>query len=138
MAYWLIKSEPSTYAYAQLAKDKRTAWTGIRNFAARNNLRAMAPDDQCLYYHTGEEKAVVGLARVVKAAYPDPTAKKGEDWACVDVAAVRPFERPVTLATLKSTPAFKGMLLLRRPRLSVVPIAEHEFRQIVLLGTGKA
>ncbi len=137
MAHWLIKSEPSAYAYAQLERDRRTAWTGVRNFEARNNLRAMAPGDLCLFYHSVKEKAVVGVAKVVKAAYPDPTAKEAEDWVCIDVAPERALPRPVTLAAIKATPALKSMALLRRSRLSVVPVPEREYRLVVSLGTGK-
>jgi predicted RNA-binding protein with PUA-like domain len=131
--YWLIKSEPSVYAYAQLEKDGKTAWTGVRNFEARNNLRAMKPGDLCLYYHSGEDKAVVGVARVLTAAGPDPTAP-GEDWAAVDVAPVIAFPEPVGLATLKKTPALKDFPLITRGRLSVAPVNAGHFKLILKLG----
>src|SRR5579863_1148239 len=101
MAHWLVKSEPSAYSYAQLESDGRTAWTGVRNYEARNNLQAMAVGDRCLFYHSVEEKAVVGVARVVKAAYPDKTAKKGEEWLAVDLVPDRRLRHPLELATIK-------------------------------------
>jgi len=131
--YWLIKSEPSVYAYAQLEKDRKTGWTGIRNYEARNNLRAMKPGDLCLYYHSNEDKAVVAVARVLTAAGPDPTAP-GEDWASLEVAPVVALEEPVTLATIKKTPAFKDLQLITRSRISVVPVSAEHFKLILKLG----
>jgi predicted RNA-binding protein with PUA-like domain len=130
--HWLIKSEPSVYSYAQLEKDKRTAWTGIRNFEARNNLRAMSVGDLALYYHTGDEKQVVGVARVVSKSSEDPTAP-GEDWASVDVEAVRRLASPVTLGTVKKNPKLKGFPLVARGRLSVAPVSAEAFELIVAL-----
>src|SRR5271170_2379993 len=101
MNHWLVKSEPEAYSWAQLMKDGKTAWTGVRNFAARNNLRAMKKGDPVFFYHSGEEKSVVGLARVEKEFYPDPTADEG-DWSCVDLGAVKPLSKPVTLAQIKA------------------------------------
>src|SRR4051794_39875790 len=120
-SYWLIKSEPSVYAFAQLVKEKRTEWTGIRNFEARNNLRAMKPGDLALFYHSGEGKEIVGIARVVTEPGPDSTAP-GEDWAAVEVEPVQPLASPVTLATIKKTSALSDFALVRRSRLSVVPV----------------
>lgn len=131
--YWLIKSEPSVYPYAQLEQDGETEWTGIRSFEARNNLRAMKPGDLCLYYHSNEGKAVVGVARVLTAAVPDPTAP-GEDWACVDVGPVVPFQQPVELATIKKTPALKDFRLLTHSRLSVAPVTAPQFKLILKMG----
>jgi len=131
--YWLIKSEPSVYAYAQLEKDRKTDWTGIRNYEARNNLRAMKPGDLCLYYHSNEDKAVVAVAKVLTAAGPDPTAP-GEDWASVEVAPVVALKEPVTLATVKKTPAFKDLQLITRSRISVVPVSAEHFKLILKLG----
>lgn len=131
--YWLIKSEPSVYAYAQLEKDKQTEWTGIRSFEARNNLRAMKPGDLCLYYHSNEDKAVVGLARVLTAAGPDSTAPD-EDWASVKVAAVTPFKLAVDLATVKATAALKDFPLVTRSRLSVAPVTAEHFKLILKMG----
>ena len=108
--YWLVKSEPSVYPWQQLVKEGRTAWTGVRNFEARNHLRAMRQGDLCLYYHSNEGKAVVGVARVLTAAGPDPTAP-GEDWASVDVAPLVALAEPVTLSAIKATPALADMQL---------------------------
>lgn len=134
--YWLIKSEPEAYSYAQLEKDKRTAWTGIRSFEARNNLRAMKPGDLCLYYHSVSQKAVVGVAKVVSAAEPDPTAK-GEDWAKVDVAPVKALAQPVTLAAIKANQALADFPLITRSRLSVTPISAAHFKAVMAMGKTK-
>jgi predicted RNA-binding protein with PUA-like domain len=131
--YWLIKSEPSVYPYAQLEEDEKTAWTGIRNFEARNNLRAMKPGDLCLYYHSNVGKAVVGVAKVLAAAGPDPTAP-GENWASVDIAPVVAFKQAVELATIKKTAALKDIQLLTRSRISVVPVTSEHFKLILKLG----
>lgn len=131
--YWLIKSEPSVYAYAQLEKDKKTEWTGVRNFEARNNLRAMKPGDLCLYYHSNEGKAVVGVAKVLTAAGPDPTAP-GEDWASVDVGPVVAFQQPVELATIKATAALQDIQLITRSRISVTPVSAQHFKLILKMG----
>ncbi|HYH98411.1 EVE domain-containing protein [Hyalangium sp.] len=131
--YWLIKSEPSVYPYSQLEKDQKTGWTGIRNYEARNNLRAMKPGDLCLYYHSNTDKAVVAVAKVLTAAGEDPTAP-GEDWASVDVAPVIAFKEPVTLATLKKTPAFKELQLITKSRISVVPVSAEHFKLLLKLG----
>ena len=101
MNYWLVKSEPGTYSWAQFVKDGQTAWTGVRNFAARNNLRAMKSGDLVFFYHSGEGKSVVGLGRVLKEFYSDPTAKEG-DWSCVDLAPEKVLAKPVTLAQIKA------------------------------------
>jgi predicted RNA-binding protein with PUA-like domain len=132
MAHWLVKSEPSAYSYAQLESDGRTAWTGVRNFEARNNLRAMAVGDTCLYYHSGPEKAVVGIAAVVKASYPDPTAK-GEDWSAVDLTPERRLRYPPTLEIIKGVPELSQMALVRKSRLSVTPVTEREFKKVLWL-----
>lgn len=131
--YWLIKSEPSVYAYAQLEQDGQTAWTGVRNYEARNNLRAMKPGDLCLYYHSNEGKAVVAVAKVLTAAGPDPTAP-GEDWASVEVGPVVPLAQPVELATIKDTAALKDCQLLTRGRISVVPVTAAHFKLILKMG----
>jgi predicted RNA-binding protein with PUA-like domain len=113
--YWLVKSEPESYSFAQLRKDKTTAWTGVRNFAARNFLKAMAKGDAVFFYHSVSEKAVVGLASVVKEAYPDPTVEADEKggWVCVELKAGTPFPHPVSLETIKSTPKLREMPLVR-------------------------
>ena len=131
--YWLIKSEPTVYPYSRLEKDGKTDWTGIRNFEARNNLRAMKPGDLCLYYHSNEGKAVVGVARVLTEPGSDPTAP-GEDWASLEVAPVVAFKEPVTLATLKKTPAFKDLQLITKSRISVVPVSATHFKLVLKLG----
>jgi predicted RNA-binding protein with PUA-like domain len=134
--YWLIKSEPSVYPYEQLEKDGRTEWTGIRNYEARNNLRAMKPGDLCLYYHSNEGKAVVGVARVLTEAGSDPTAP-GEDWASVDMGPVVAIQEPVTLATIKATPELKDLPLITKSRISVVPVSAEHFKRILTMGRTK-
>lgn len=134
--YWLIKSEPDVYSYAQLESEKRTEWNGIRNFEARNNLRAMKPGDLCLYYHTGEEKAVVGVARVLSEARADSTAP-GEDWAAVDVGPLKALGRPVTLAQVKANKSLKAFPLVTRSRLSVAPVAAKDFELVLRMGQTK-
>jgi predicted RNA-binding protein with PUA-like domain len=135
-AHWLIKSEPSTYSFERLVADGHAVWDGVRNFEARNNLRAMKKGDLCLYYHSNEGKAVVGVARVSRAAYPDPTAP-GEDWSVVDVEPVRALARPVELDELRAHPLLSKMMMLRRGRLSVVPVTDEEFAVILDLGKKK-
>ena len=134
-SFWLVKQEPSSYSWADFIGDGKTTWTGVRNFAARNNLRKMRTGDEVLFYHSGEEKAVVGIAKVTRTAYPDPTAKEG-DWSTVDLAAVKPLARPVTLREIKANSRLKGIPLVRQSRLSVMPLAEPEFREIVNMGGG--
>jgi predicted RNA-binding protein with PUA-like domain len=135
MNYWLVKSEPEAYSWAAFVKDGRTAWTGVRNFAARNNLRAMKRGDLVYYYHSGEGTEIVGLAKVVTAAYPDPTAKEG-DWSCVDLAPVKSLARPVNLQTIKTDRILKEMALVKNSRLSVMPLDEKQFNRVLeLAGT---
>jgi predicted RNA-binding protein with PUA-like domain len=131
----MVKQEPTTYAWAQFVKDKGTTWTGVRNFQARNNLRTMKKNDLVLYYHSVVGKEVVGIAKVARTAYPDPTADE-EGWDCVDLAPVRVLPVPVSLATMKATPALKNMPLLRQSRLSVIPLTAAEYECIVKLGSG--
>ena len=134
MNYWLLKSEPETYSIRNLERDKTTSWTGVRNFQARNNLRLMGKGDKCLFYHSGKDKAVVGLARVVKTAYPDTTASDG-DWSAVEVAFVELFKNPVTLAEVKARPDLKSMQLVTHSRLSVQKVTKEEFEQVLKLST---
>lgn len=136
MNYWLVKSEPKAYSWAQFLEDDQTAWTGVRNFAARNHLRAMKRGDAVFYYHSGEEKQIVGLARVVKEAYPDPTAKEG-DWSCVDLAPVKPLAKPVSLATIKADGILREMPLVKQSRLSVAPVTKAQFERVLQLGETK-
>lgn len=132
-SYWLVKQEPADYAWKALVRDGRTAWTGVRNYQARNHLRAMAEGDLVAYYHSGEERRVVGLARVVRAAYPDPTATEG-DWVCVDLAPIRAVTEPVTLAVIKADAVLREMALVRQGRLSVTPVSEAQFARLLELG----
>jgi predicted RNA-binding protein with PUA-like domain len=134
MRYWLIKSEPSVYPYERLVWNGRTTWDGVRNAEARNNLRAMAVSDLCLYYHSNEDKAVVGVAEVARAAYPDPTAAEGEDWSVVDVVPAVALAKPVTLAVIKSTKSLSAMVVARRSRLSVTKVTAAEFRAVLAAG----
>jgi predicted RNA-binding protein with PUA-like domain len=132
-AHFLVKSEPSSYSFENLTRDGRTIWDGVRNLEARNNLRAMKRGDLLFYYHSGEGKEVVGVARVAAEARPDPTAK-GEDWSIVDIEPVKPLAEPVTLAQMKADKQLADFVLLRRPRLSVVPVTPEQFAQILALG----
>jgi len=131
--YWLIKSEPNVYPYSQLEREGKTSWTGVRNFEARNNIRAMRPGDLALYYHSGEGKEIVGIARVVSEPGPDPTAPR-EDWTAVDVEPVVALGSPVSLAQVKSTKELAAFQLVTRSRLSVVPVDPAQFRLILKMG----
>jgi predicted RNA-binding protein with PUA-like domain len=135
-SHFLIKSEPTTYSFDRLVAEGRAVWDGIRNFEARNNLRAMKKGDLCLFYHSSEGKEVVGVAKVAREAYPDPTAKD-EDWSVVDVEPVRALPRPVGLDELRESPALAKMVMLRKPRLSVVPLTEAEFDAVLDLAKRK-
>ena len=136
MKHWLVKTEPEAYSFAQLQKDKTTAWTGIRNYTARINLRAMAKGDEVFVYHSMSEKAVVGLATVVKTAYPDPTVEPEEkaEWVCVDLKAGKAFPKPVTLEAIKAHRTLKDLLLVRQSRLSVSPVTEKDAAELRKLG----
>jgi predicted RNA-binding protein with PUA-like domain len=135
-SYWLVKSEPSTYSWQNLQRDKHTRWDGVRNFEARNNLRAMKQGDLVLYYHSGEGKEIVGIAKVVKEGYADPTASEG-DWCAVDLAPVKSLARPVALAALKSDKALANLAVVRKPRISVVGISPAEFERILEMAETK-
>ena len=132
--FWLVKQEPSSYSWLDFVAEGETSWTGVRNFAARNNLRRMQKGDQVLFYHSGEEKAVIGIAKVTRVAYSDPSAKEG-DWSTVDLAAVKPLRLPVTLREIKANSQLKGIALVRQSRLSVMPLSKAEFREIVQMGS---
>jgi predicted RNA-binding protein with PUA-like domain len=134
MQYWLVKSEPDTFSFQQLLDDGSTRWDGVRNYQARNNLRAMKAGDLCLFYHSNIGLEVVGIARVAKEHYPDPTAEKG-DWSAVDLIPVKPFARPVPLAEIKNHPALQQLLLVRNGRLSVMPVSFDEFSVLLQLGS---
>ncbi len=131
--YWLVKSEPETYSFATFVKDKKTDWTGVRNYAARLNLNAMKPGDQVLFYESMGPKAVVGLAEVTKTAFPDKTADE-DGWVAVELKAGKALKAPVTLGQVKEVPALKNMALLRLSRLSVQPVTEAEYKTILKLG----
>ncbi len=132
MNHWLVKQEPTAYAWEEFVRDGKTAWTGVRNFQARNHLRAMAPGDRVLYYHSVTGKAVVGIAEVVRPAYPDATATEG-DWSCVDIAPIEALRRPVTLEEIKLEASLVDIGLLRQSRLSVMPLKKSEFDTILKL-----
>jgi len=134
---WLVKSEPSEYAWARLVEEGSTRWTGVRNFTARNHLAAMKRGDLVLYYHTGAEKAVVGVAQVSGEARPDPTAKAAEGWLAVELAPVQALATPVPLASIRSEPALSDLALVRQGRLSVMPIPKPAFARILALGRTK-
>lgn len=133
MNYWLLKSDPETYGWDDLVKEKKTAWTGVRNFQARNNLSAMKVGDKALFYHSLDDKAVIGTVEIIRAAYPDPTAKEGS-WVCVDIRPVVRWKTPVTLATIKAHPSLKDVALLKQSQLSVMPIAAAAWKTIENLG----
>ena len=132
MNYWLVKQEPEAYAWAAFVKDGHAAWTGVRNYQARNNLRAMKTGDVVCYYHSVTDKQVVGLAKVVKEFYADPTADEG-DWSSVDLAPVKALAKPVTLETIKADKLLKDMALVKNSRLSVTPVSAAQFQKLMKL-----
>jgi predicted RNA-binding protein with PUA-like domain len=132
MNYWLIKSEPGTYSWSDLLRDRKTRWDGVRNFQARNHIRAMRPGDLALFYHSGEERSIPGVAKVISAPYPDPTAKEG-DWSSVDVEPVEALRQAVGLDQIKQQPALREMVLVKQSRLSVQPVRKAEFDAILKL-----
>lgn len=131
MAYWLLKTEPSTYSWNDLADDKKTAWDGVRNAQARNYLKAMKPGDVALVYHSGDERQIVGVARVTGAPQPDP---KANEWTAVEVQAWKPFAKPVTLLSIKMRKTLSRMALVRQPRLSVMPLTTAQARALLTMG----
>ncbi|PWU08254.1 MAG: EVE domain-containing protein [Verrucomicrobia bacterium] len=131
-AAWLVKQEPSAYSWDSFVRENGTAWTGVRNFQARNYLGNMALGDEVLFYHSVVDKCIVGLARVRKTAYPDPTAKSG-NWLCVDLEPLRAFIRPVSLEIIKAEPMLCDFPLVRQSRLSVMPVTESQLREILRL-----
>ena len=136
MHYWLVKQEPESYSWADFVKDGKTAWTGVRNFAARNHLRAMNKGDLVFFYHSMTGKEAVGLARVAKEAYADPTATEG-DWSCVDLVSIKALAKPVTLETIKADKILHNMPLVRISRLSVSPVTEEQFNRLLQLAETK-
>ena len=131
--YWLVKSEPDAYSWDEFVRDGRTAWTGVRNYAARLNLRAMQVGDEVLYYHSNVGKNIVGIAKVTKTAFPDTTADE-DGWVAVELVPVAPLKNPVSLEQIKNTPALKDIALIRQSRLSVMPLKPAEFALIKKLG----
>ena len=136
MNHWLVKQEPEKYPWSQFVKDKGTYWDGVRNYQARNNLRAMKKGDHVFFYHSVSEKAVVGVAKVTREAYPDPTAKEG-DWSVVDLKAVKAMVEPVTLEQIKADSKLSEIALIKQSRLSVMALRPPEFRRILQLGQTK-
>jgi predicted RNA-binding protein with PUA-like domain len=134
-AFWLAKSEPSTYPWSKLASEGTAVWDGVRNFEARNNLRAMKKGDLVLFYHSNEGKSVVGVARVKREAYQDPTTD--EDWSAVDLEPVKELARPVTLEEMRGMKKLEGMVLLKKSRLSVSPVTKDELDVILAAGKTK-
>ncbi len=134
--YWLLKTEPETYSFEQLLKDKKTNWDGVRNFQARNHLKTMATGDIALIYHSGGEKAVMGEAQVVREAYPDPDEDR-DDWVQVDLKPLRPFTKKVPLSVIKSTDALKDLPLIKQSRLSVMPITPRHYQTLLKLGEAR-
>lgn len=133
MQYWLVKSEPEKYSWTKFVQDGRTCWDGVRNFQARNNLQQMQPGDLVLFYHSVSDKAIVGMAKVAKTAYPDPTADDPK-WVAVDLVPVQDFKAPVTLEQIKKDPNLANIALLRQSRLSVMPLKAEEFDVLLALG----
>ena len=134
MSCWLAKSDPDTYGWPELVRDGKTSWDGVRNFTARNNIRAMKPGDLVLFYHSGKEKSVVGAMKVLSEAHPDTTSE--EDWSAVDVAPAWALQSPVPLSKIKAEPTLRNMQLVRLGRLSVMPVEKKEFDIIVSMGEG--
>jgi predicted RNA-binding protein with PUA-like domain len=135
MAYWLLKTEPETFGWEQqVAKGKKgEPWTGVRNFRARSYLKEMKLGERAFFYHTGKAKEIVGIVKVIREPYPDPTATEGS-WVCVDVEAVEPLKKPVTLAEVKADPRFKEMPLVKYARLSVQRVSDKEWKDICIMG----
>lgn len=132
--HWLVKQEPESYSWETFARDGRTSWDGVRNYQARNNLRGMSPGDKVLFYASGDLKSVVGVAKVSKAAYPDPTADEPA-WVSVELEAAGALAHPVTLARIKGSPGLAAVPLVRHSRLSVMPVTGEEFDAIVRMGS---
>ena len=135
-SFWMVKQEPETYSWSDFMTDGVTDWSGVRNYQARNNLREMKTGERVLFYHSGKDKAVVGLAEVVKSAYPDPTAND-EQWVAVDLKAVKTLKNPVPLAAIRYDKRLSKLPLIRQSQLSVMPLTKDEFDVIVALGAGK-
>jgi predicted RNA-binding protein with PUA-like domain len=130
MNYWLLKTEPDTFSWDDLVKDKKTTWDGVRNFQARTHLKAMKKGDTAFIYHTGDEKSIIGIAKVLKDGYPDP---KDKDWVVVDLASETKLKKPISLAQIKADKRLSDMVLVRASRLSVQPVKPEEFDLIIAL-----
>jgi predicted RNA-binding protein with PUA-like domain len=135
-SHWLVKQEPEAYPWDQFVADGGTAWTGVRNYQARINLRAMKTGDRVLFYHSGGERAVIGTCEVAKEAYPDPTSEDG-DWVCVNLIPVKKLLTPVALACVKAEPSLANIALVRQSRLSVMPLGAEDFKKLVAMGGRK-
>jgi predicted RNA-binding protein with PUA-like domain len=133
MAYWLVKSEPSVYAWDTLVKDGKTFWSGVRNYQAAANMKAMKCGDKAFFYHSNEGKEIVGIVEITKEYYPDPTDKQGK-FGMVDVSPDKALKKPITLAQIKTVPKLKNMALVRQSRLSVCPVTKEEWETITRLG----
>ena len=136
MAYWLVKSEPDSFSWDQQVSNRVEPWTGVRNHTAKLNLKAMKKGDRAFFYHSNEGKEIVGVVEVIREAYPDPTADKG-DWVAVDMKAVRPMPKPVTLVAIKAEPGLADLALVRQSRLSVSPVSKVHWDQICRMGGWK-
>jgi len=134
MNYWLVKSDPETYGWAEFSKDKKTSWDGVRSYAARNHLKAMKKGDEALFYHSNVDAGIVGLAKVTKEFYQDPTTDE-DAWVSVELQCEKPFKQPVTLAAIKAEKKLKDMVLLKIGRLSVMPVRKEEYDMIVKMGS---
>jgi predicted RNA-binding protein with PUA-like domain len=136
MNYWLVKSEPSVYSWDQFKKDKKTFWNGVRNYAARNNMREMKKDDEVLYYHSNEGMEIVGIAKVIKEAYQDPTTED-KNWVVVDLKPVKKLKHPVTLVAVKKEPKLANMELVKNSRLSVQKVTSEEWKVVMQMSEGE-
>lgn len=136
MNYWLVKQEPEDYSWSDFWQDGKTAWTGVRSFPARKHLRGMKAGDLVFFYHSGDAKSVIGLARIASEAYPDPTAGE-EDWAAVDLVPVKTLMKPVTLSQIKADKILKEMVLVKQSRLSVMPVTREQFTRLLVLSETK-
>jgi len=136
MAYWLLKTEPEEFSWDDQVKRraKGEPWSGVRNFTARRHLKEMKKGEKFFFYHTGDEKQIVGIGEILREAYPDPTAKKGEPWVAVTTGAVEPLPKPVALAAIKAEPKLKAMALVKYARLSVQPVTESEWKLVAKMG----
>jgi predicted RNA-binding protein with PUA-like domain len=134
MNHWLMKTEPDTFSWDDLVRDKKTGWDGVRNFQARSHLKAMKKGDLAFFYHTGDEKAVIGIAKVTREGYPDPT---DNEWVAVEIAPVNKLKNAVTLAQIKADKRLANMVLVKASRLSVQPVRKEEFDMIIALSEGK-